>query len=183
MAEGELGFDIEFGHSFAAFGEIEERVVAEAFGAAWGGKNIAFDGTVADGEDFAVASGGEDAVVTGAALGEGNPREEGEEIKIIALVGGEGTGGFSRMKVVVVGVAGRADSGCAVESVDFEAGVVGDDDGAGSEVGVIDGLGSSVAFEGGFVFGGRGDFFEVGEWEERDVLRSDGGEVAQLAGI
>jgi hypothetical protein len=34
----------------------------------------------------AVAGGGEDAMVTGAALGEGNAGEEGEEIEVIALV-------------------------------------------------------------------------------------------------
>jgi hypothetical protein len=86
VAEGEFGFDVEFGHGLVFVGEIEERVVAEAVGAAGLGEDIAFDGTVADGEDAAVAGGGEDAVVAGAALGEGNGGEEGEEVEVIALV-------------------------------------------------------------------------------------------------
>ena len=87
MAEGEFGFDVEFGHGFVLLGEIEERVVAEAVGAAWCGQDLAFDGAVSDGEDVAVAGGGEDAVVAGAALGEGNAGEEGEEVEVIAMVG------------------------------------------------------------------------------------------------
>ncbi len=67
-------------------------------------------------------------------------------------------------KLLVFGVAGGADAGGSVEGVDFEAGVVGDDDLVGGVVGVVDGLEAGVAFEGGFVFGGGGDFFEVGEW-------------------
>ena len=86
MAEGEFGFDVELGHGLVFVGEIEERVVAEAVGAAWGGEDIAFDGAMTDGEDVAVAGGGEDAVVAGAALCERNSDEEGEEIEVVALV-------------------------------------------------------------------------------------------------
>jgi hypothetical protein len=62
------------------------------------------------------------------------------------------------MEVVVVGEAGGADPGSTVEGVDFEARVIGEDDLAGGVVGVVDGFEASVAFEGGFVFGGGGDF-------------------------
>ena len=65
MAEGEFGSDVEFGHGLVLFGEIEERVVAEAVGAARCGEDFSFHGAVADGEDFSVAGCGEDAVVTG----------------------------------------------------------------------------------------------------------------------
>ena len=51
MAEGEFGGDVELGHGFVLGGEVEEGVVAEAFGAAWGGEDLAFDGSVTDGED------------------------------------------------------------------------------------------------------------------------------------
>jgi hypothetical protein len=87
------------------------------------------------------------------------------------------------MKVVVVGEAGGADSGPAVEGVDFEAGVVGYDDLAGCAAGVVGGFEASVTFEGGFVFCGSGDLCEVGEWGEGDVRRRGGGEVAELAGV
>ena len=36
VAEGEFGLDVEFGHGLVLFGEIEEWIVAEAVGAAWG---------------------------------------------------------------------------------------------------------------------------------------------------
>jgi hypothetical protein len=94
---------------------------------------------------LAIAGGGEDAVVAGAALGEWDVGEVGDEEEVVALVCrcvrwiGE---------VVVVGVAGGADAGGAVEGVDFEAGVVGDDDFVGGVVGVVDGFEAGVAFEG-----------------------------------
>jgi hypothetical protein len=87
MAEGEFSFDVELGHGLVFVGEIKERVVAEAAGAAWGGEDLAFHGAVTDGEKVAVAGGGENAVVSSAALGEGNAGEEGEEVEVIALVG------------------------------------------------------------------------------------------------
>ena len=86
MAEGEFGFDVEFGHGLVFVGEIEEGVVPEAVGAAWGDDDLTFKGAVTHGEDFAVAGGGEDAVVAGAALCERNSDEEGEEIEVVALV-------------------------------------------------------------------------------------------------
>ena len=90
VAEGEFGLNVEFGHGLVFVGEIEERVVAEALRAAWGGEDLAFDGSVADGEDLAVADGGEDAVVAGRAFGEGDASEEVEEVEVIALVYREG---------------------------------------------------------------------------------------------
>ena len=60
--------------------------------------------------------------------------------------------------MLVFGEAGGADAGGSVEGVDFEAGVVGDDDFAGGVAGVVDGFVAGVAFEGGFVFVGGGDF-------------------------
>jgi hypothetical protein len=84
---------------------------------------------------------------------------------------------------MVVGVACAADAGGSVESVDFEAGVVGDDDVAGGMAGIIDSLEAGVAFEGGLVFGGSGDVLQAGEWSEDDVIGPGGGEVAELAGV
>src|SRR5260370_8531209 len=85
VAEGEFGFDVEFGHGLAVAGQVEERVVAEAVSAAGLGEDIAFAGAVADGEDVPVASAGEDAVVAGAALGEGNAGGGGGEAHAIPL--------------------------------------------------------------------------------------------------
>src|SRR5271156_1406862 len=154
-------------------------------GTAGGGQDFAFDGSVGDGEDLTVARRSEDAVIASAALGEGDVCEIGDEVEVIALVCcvRTGAGGLGWGKVVVVGVAGGADAGCSVESVYFEAGVVGDDDFAGGAGGVVDGLEAGVAFEGGFVFGGGGDLFEAGERSQCDLLRCRGGEVSELAGV
>ncbi len=80
-----------------------------------------------------------------------------EEVEVVALVCGVQRSG--PVEVVVVGVTGGADAGGSVEGVDFEAGVVGDDDLAGGVVGVVEGFEAGVAFEGRFVFGGGWDFF------------------------
>jgi hypothetical protein len=180
MADGELGFKVDLGHGAVQFREVKQRIVAEAVGAAWSGENIAFDGTVADGEDVAVSGGGEDAVVSRAALGEGDACEEGDEVEVVALVEWKGLRG---VEGVVVGKAGGADAGMAVEGVDFEAGVVGYDDVAGCVAGVVDGLEAGVAFEGGLVFGGGGDLYEVGQWSEGDVARGSCGKVSKLTGV
>ena len=60
-------------------------------------------------------------------------------------------------------VAGGVDAGRAMKGIDFEAGVVGDDDCAGRMAGVIDGLQTGVSLEGGLVFERRGDLVETGE--------------------
>ena len=125
MAEGELSGDVELGHGFVLGGEVEEGVVAEAVCATGGGKDFAFDGSVANGEDVGASRGGEDAVIAAAALGERNVGEEREEIEIVAFVDRVM---LRRVEVVVVGEAGGADAGGTMESVDFETGVVGDYD-------------------------------------------------------
>ena len=69
MAEGELGFEVEFGHGAVEGGEIEKGVVAEATGASGGFKDEAFDGALGGVERVAVAGGYQDAAVTGGAFG------------------------------------------------------------------------------------------------------------------
>ena len=109
----------------------------------------------------------------------------GEEVEVVALSSRcERSRCSASVEVVVVGVAGGADAGCSVEGVDFEAGVVGDDDFAGGVVGVVDGLEAGVAFEGGFVFGvGRGFRSGPGSGVRVMCRRGGGGEVAELAGV
>jgi hypothetical protein len=46
MAEGKLGFEVDFGHRAVEFGEEEERVVAKATGAARRIEDKAFDGAL-----------------------------------------------------------------------------------------------------------------------------------------
>ena len=54
--------------------------------------------------------------------------------------------------------------GAPSRGVDFKAGVVGEDQLAGGEAGVIDGFERGVGGEGGAVFFGGGDF--IADWEE-----------------
>ena len=85
---------------------------------------------------------------------------------------------------VVVGEAGGADAGTVVEGWDFEAGVVGENEEAGSGEGVGDGFEVGVALEGGGVFDGLGDLMEVGEGE--NFYAGDAGacgELGELAGV
>jgi hypothetical protein len=131
MAEGELRLSVEFGHGLATLGEIKERVVTEAFCASGGAQNLAFDFAAAGGEDFAVAGCGEDAMVSGVALLVAGVFEGGDEAEVVAFVWG---GGWRRGEVPVFGISGGANAGCAFERVDFEAGVVGDNDFAGGKV-------------------------------------------------
>ena len=82
----------------------------------------------------------------------------------------------------VGGEPGGAHSGSAGEGVDFEAGVVGDDEIAGCELGVVDGLERCVLCKGeaGFFRGGDGP--EVGERLNVEGVGPGGGaEIAQLA--
>jgi hypothetical protein len=70
----------------------------------------------------------------------------------------------------IFGVAGGADAGCSVEGVDFEAGVVGEDEEAGCVCGVVEGLGARVGLEGGGVLGWGGDGGERGEGRDEDAF-------------
>ena len=71
-----------------------------------------------------------------------------------------------------------------MEGVDFEAGVVGEDEEVGRLLGVEDGFKAGVAGEAGGVFVGREDEGEVGEREDLDVGGSGGGgELAEFAGV
>jgi hypothetical protein len=82
-----------------------------------------------------------------------------KEAEVVALVG---CCLRRSSEVFVFGVARGADARCTIESIDFEAGVVGDDDLAGGVVGVVDSFEAGVALEGGFVFGWGGDIFYAG---------------------
>jgi hypothetical protein len=176
----EFGFGIEFGHGLVVAGEEEEGVIAEASGASGSGEDFTFDGAVGDAEDFAIASCGEDAMVAGFGVLDVEFSEGLLEAEVVTLVS---CGGWGDSEVFVFGVAGGADAGCSVEDVDFEAGVVGEDDFSGRELGVVDGLEAGVAFEGWFVFGGWGNFTEAREGFDGDVRGRGGCEVAELAGV
>jgi hypothetical protein len=176
MAEGEFGGGVEFGHGFVERRKVKERIVAEALVATWGGEDFAFYGAVGGGENFAVSGCGENATIAGGvrACDAGEGLLEAEVVALVRCAG--------EREVAVVGVAGGADAGGSVESIDLEAGVVGEDDLSGRVLGVVQGLEAGVAFKGGLVFFGGGDLVEAGQGSERDEARGCG-EVSQLAGV
>jgi hypothetical protein len=186
VAEGELGSNVELCHGLVLVGEKEERIIAEAVGASWRGYDLSFDGAVADAENVSVAGCGEDAVVTGFRILDGDFAKGVEEVEVVALVCGCFAGErevLIYLGQVIFGVASGANAGGSVEGVYFEAGVVGYDDLAGGVVGVEDGFEAGVALESGFVFSGSGNFFYAGEWSYCGVLCCCCGEVTELARV
>src|SRR5260370_41810989 len=94
MAEGQVGFKIEFGHSAIKLRQVEERVVAEAAGAAWRIENHSLDSAFRCVEGQAVAGGNQDAAVAGGALFGRNPGESLQQDHVVPDVG------------IVVGIGG-----------------------------------------------------------------------------
>ncbi len=181
MAEGELGFEINFGHGAVEAGQVEKRVVAEAAGAAGGFEDAAFDGAFGGVEGLAVAGGDEDAAIVGGAAVGGDAGEALQQDHVVPDIGV--VVGVGRVDETGVGSEARgADAGRAVKGVDLEAGVIGEDERAGCEMGVVDGLEGGVGGEGCAVFFGRIDGGEAGKWFDGDVVGDGGGaEVAQFS--
>jgi len=181
MAEGELGFEVEFGHGAVEGGQEEERVIAEAAGAARRVQDEAFNCALRCVERLAVAGGDENAAVACGASGCGNAGEALQQDHVVPDIGvvvGVGRVG----EPGVGGEAGGADAGRAVERVHFEAGVVGKHERAGREAGVVNGFERGVGGEGKAVFFRGGDGGEGGQGIDFDGMSVGGGaEVAQLA--
>src|ERR1700742_2665927 len=109
MTEGELRWNIELSHGLVLARKVEERVVAEALIATWSKKDLALDGAVACGENFAIARSGEDAAIAGGWFGIGNFAEGFKQAEVISFVScGVGWAG----EVHIFGVAGGTDAGC-----------------------------------------------------------------------
>src|SRR3954463_6806275 len=87
MAESQLCIEINFGHGALEFGEEEERVIAEATGAARSVQNDTVYGPIAGVLHTSVASGNEDAVIAGLSLIEGGISETLKEDHVVPDVG------------------------------------------------------------------------------------------------
>ena len=176
-----LGGQVDFGHGAVEGGEIEERVVSKAACASGRLEDKAFHGAVRGVEGKAVAGGDQDAAVAGGALGllhAGEALQQDYVVPDIGVVIGVGRideAGVSRE-------SGRADTGRTVERIDFEAGVVCEDELAGGEAGVVDGFECGVGGEGEAVFLRSGDGRESGQGFDEDGMSLGGGaEVSELA--
>jgi hypothetical protein len=181
VAEGELGLEIDFGHGAVEFWQIEEGVVAEASGASRGVEDRALDGSIGHVGWLAVAGSDKYAVVAGSALRGRDGVEALKEDDIVPDIGVVvGIGGVDQAGVG--GEAGGTDTGSAGERVDFKAGVVGEDEGTGSELGIIDGLEGGVFGEGFAVFFRWVDAGQIRKGVDGDgVCFGGGSEVAQLS--
>ena len=181
MTEGELGFEVDFGHGALEGRQVEERIVAEAASAARGLEDESIDGAFGRLDDFTVECGDQDAAITGGAL---VGRDFGEALEQDDVVPDVGVVvGIGRVDETGVGcIASGTDAGSAIEGVDFEAGVVGEDELAGGETRVIDGFDSGVGEEGVAVFFGGWDVVGSGQRVNKDGVGVGGGaEVAELA--
>ena len=181
MAEGELGFEVDFGHGAVECGQVEERVVAKAAGAAGRVEDEAFDRALGGVKRQAVPGGYQNAAV---ARGAGGGRDAGEALQQDHVVPHIGVVvGVGRVdQAGVGGEAGGADAGRAVEGIDFEAGVVCQHQHAGGEAGVVDGFERGVGGERGAIFFRGGNGGEGGQGIDFDGMRvCRGAEVAELA--
>ncbi len=160
----------EFGEGFAGGAEEENGIVAEAALAAGSRQDFAFDGAGENGNRAAATGQREHANEARAAVLRAARLHLGEE-----LGDAIGRGG------VRAGVAGRVHAGFAAESVDDEAGIVGED-GKGGKAAIVQGLASGVFGKGGrgFVEGReRGKIWQKLEIE-RDLARGGRGEGAEF---
>ena len=139
-------------------GDEEERIITEAGFSTRSMAELAFDGAFGAEQDLAIAGEGQGADEAGGAVG--LLLHKVQEESVIAFVARAGGVGF---KVEVVCEARAADAGLVVESGDFEAGVVGEDQKVRRGEGVGDGFQVGVALEGGGVFDGFGYVFEAGK--------------------
>lgn len=172
----------EFGEGAVVAGGLEDGVVAEAVVTAWLFGDVAFHGAAEDADGFALLGQGEDADEAGgggraalqaaAGLKTRPPGKLGEEFGDVVGVGG-----------VFAGVAGGMHAGGAAEGVDFEAGVVGDDEAARQKTGGGEGFQCGVFLEGaaGFVDGRL--VREGGEVGDFEAGSEDGGELAGLVRV
>ena len=110
MAQGELGFEVDFGHGAVEGGEVEERVIAEAAGAPGGFENQTFDGALRCRERLAVSGGYQDTAVAGGAFGTGHAGEALQEHDVVPDV------------CIVVGVWGVDEAGVGGKTGGTDAG-------------------------------------------------------------
>ena len=144
------------------FGHKEERVVSEARRAPEFAKDDAVDGPLGNMRDHAVACEGKHADETGVPVSVVGVGELAEELVVV--------GGVLRISGQVGGSVTRGvHAGSAVEGVDFESAVVGENECVGNPQGVFSGFQASIGFEGVSGLFGRGAESCFGDEFEGDV--------------
>lgn len=186
MADQPLFFGRKFGHGETAAAKDEEGIVTEAVGAAGCVDDVAFDASLGAPEHLAVAGEGKSADEAAATSDPAFARnfeiaEQGKEAGVVACILAQtGVG----LEVEAVREAGGKDTGAATESVDLEAGVVGEDEQAWRQQRVSPGLQVSVAAECGSVLRRNGHTGETGERFDGNAGAAGGlREIPELARI
>jgi len=171
---------VQFRERLPDLREKKQRIVAEAIVAAGRIQDDAFGGAAEGGEGLAIAGGGDDADESRGALFGRHTGQFAQHARIVRFVVGVGFGGVR----FVSGVARGMDAGRALQSVDFEAGIVGDDELArnGTTVGLS--FLAGILLEGGAVFDNQGQGGEIRDRCNADAVRLGGsGKITQLAWI
>lgn len=182
MAKPELCFQVNLGHRAAELMQIEERIVAESAGPARGFQDGSFDCSGSYMEYLPITRGSENASIARGAFFCWYAFEFFEQQDIVPNVCVVEWGVGRIGKASVRCEAGRTHAGSTAECIDFEAGIISEDDFCGCEAGVMDGLEDGVFFEGDSGFLGSGNGGEYGEWFDFYVecLRGSG-EITEFA--
>lgn len=182
MAERELGFQVNFSHCAFEIGQIEEGVVAEAASSPGGLQDCSSDEPFGGLDGLAVACRYEDATVLGCALcflHSSHALKEDHVIPYVCVV----DGGIGRIENASVGCEASGPNARGTrEGIDFETGVVGEDQLIGRDPGVVDSLECCIGEESGAILFGGGNGGEIWESLDGDIVSLSGGaEIAELA--
>ena len=182
MAVGELCFQVDLCHALAQFGQVEQWIVAEAAGAARSFQNRSFDcaiGDLAPPRHRAQRRGCNGSGPCAAWPGMPSSfcsRSMLFQTSVLSLASGESTRPDRRQPC-------RAHARRTAERIHFKAGIVGNNQFAGSEARVVDRLGGRIGEKGVAVFFRSRNVFDAGEG--LNVYRMSlcgGAEIAELAG-
>jgi len=181
MAEGQLCVEIDFRHGALEFGKKKERVIAETARAARRVQNDTFHGSITGVLDAAVAGSNQDAVVAGLSLLQrliSETLKKDHVVPYICIVIG-----VRRVNEACIrGEASRTNSRRTLESIDFEAGVVGQNQLTGRKLRVVDSLDGGVRGKGIAIFFRSFDVRQAGERLKTDGVSFSGStEIAQLS--
>ena len=179
MAVLGLFFRRQFGEGFLNGRKIEEGVVSESVGATGGIEEQAF-GLAAKRVQGLPSRARRSPNEAAGAVFRGNFSEFADQAGVVGLVVG-----VVSYEVRLVGrITGGVHAGSAAQAIDFQAGVVSENDFSRGICAVVFGFLASIGFEGETVLDSCGNGLEIGERFDRDSQRSSGsGKVTELAWV
>src|SRR5581483_4933505 len=171
---------LQFGKSFLNGWEVKQRIIAKSVLSARGVDDYTFRLSAEGLNGFPIASGDNHAYESGYSLLGRNLLQFAKQARIIGFVVGVAV----RQMRFVGSISGRMHAGSTAESIDFETGIVRQDEFSWRVAAVTLGFFARIRLESFSVFYDRGQGREVGEGSD---LNSQGfrgaSKVSQLAGI